>query len=123
MQGKKPGGGGGGERQAEEAPPGAKKRRKKGSSCFSSIQVFLVSECALMLAQGTVGAYLDLRFHQVLQCQEHGRTTRKICNSSRTLATKAFDNILPVPRSDAPLFAPVPPRKAKDVRRCTFCWR
>ncbi|XP_036399817.1 solute carrier organic anion transporter family member 3A1-like [Megalops cyprinoides] len=28
------------------------------SSCFSNIKIFLVSECALMLAQGTVGAYL-----------------------------------------------------------------
>uniref|UniRef100_A0A3B3R472 Solute carrier organic anion transporter family member n=1 Tax=Paramormyrops kingsleyae TaxID=1676925 RepID=A0A3B3R472_9TELE len=31
---------------------------QKKSSCFSSIKIFLVSECALMLAQGTVGAYL-----------------------------------------------------------------
>ncbi|XP_048886479.1 solute carrier organic anion transporter family member 3A1-like [Brienomyrus brachyistius] len=30
----------------------------KKSSCFSNIKIFLVSECALMLAQGTVGAYL-----------------------------------------------------------------
>ncbi|KAI5619392.1 solute carrier organic anion transporter family member 3A1, partial [Silurus asotus] len=28
------------------------------TSCFSNIKIFLVSECALMLAQGTVGAYL-----------------------------------------------------------------
>ncbi|XP_059808465.1 solute carrier organic anion transporter family member 3A1-like [Hypanus sabinus] len=27
-------------------------------SCFSNIKIFLISECALMLAQGTVGAYL-----------------------------------------------------------------
>ncbi|RVE71831.1 hypothetical protein OJAV_G00056140 [Oryzias javanicus] len=30
----------------------------KNSSCFSNIKIFLISECALMLAQGTVGAYL-----------------------------------------------------------------
>uniref|UniRef100_A0A8C2UGU0 Solute carrier organic anion transporter family member 3A1 n=1 Tax=Coturnix japonica TaxID=93934 RepID=A0A8C2UGU0_COTJA len=42
--------------------PGAgavrQRRRRRKVSCFSSIQLFLVSECALMLAQGTVGAYL-----------------------------------------------------------------
>ena len=31
---------------------------KKKTSCFSNIKIFLVAECALMLAQGTVGAYL-----------------------------------------------------------------
>lgn len=31
---------------------------KKKASCFSNIKIFLVAECALMLAQGTVGAYL-----------------------------------------------------------------
>lgn len=31
---------------------------QKKTSCFSNIKIFLVSECALMLAQGTVGAYL-----------------------------------------------------------------
>ncbi|KAM9409011.1 solute carrier organic anion transporter family member 3A1-like isoform 2-T2 [Pholidichthys leucotaenia] len=31
---------------------------QKTTSCFSNIKIFLVSECALMLAQGTVGAYL-----------------------------------------------------------------
>ncbi|KAM9375906.1 solute carrier organic anion transporter family member 3A1 [Pholidichthys leucotaenia] len=31
---------------------------RKNSSCFSNIKIFLISECALMLAQGTVGAYL-----------------------------------------------------------------
>ncbi|KAL2088566.1 hypothetical protein ACEWY4_015465 [Coilia grayii] len=31
---------------------------EKKTSCFSNIKIFLVSECALMLAQGTVGAYL-----------------------------------------------------------------
>ncbi|KAM8891322.1 solute carrier organic anion transporter family member 3A1 [Spinachia spinachia] len=36
----------------EEDSPG------KNSSCFSNIKIFLISECALMLAQGTVGAYL-----------------------------------------------------------------
>ncbi|XP_063170532.1 solute carrier organic anion transporter family member 3A1 isoform X2 [Candoia aspera] len=50
------GGGGAGELQGDEAQR-AKKRKKKGSR-FSSIQIFLVSECVLMLAQGTVGAYL-----------------------------------------------------------------
>lgn len=30
----------------------------KKKTCFSNIKIFLVSECALMLAQGTVGAYL-----------------------------------------------------------------
>ncbi|XP_049639252.1 solute carrier organic anion transporter family member 3A1 isoform X2 [Suncus etruscus] len=54
MQGKKPGSVG--------EPPGDEaqrhKKKKKKASCFSSIKIFLVSECALMLAQGTVGAYL-----------------------------------------------------------------
>ncbi|XP_077569983.1 solute carrier organic anion transporter family member 3A1-like [Stigmatopora nigra] len=31
---------------------------QKKTSCFSNIKIFLLSECALMLAQGTVGAYL-----------------------------------------------------------------
>ncbi|KAF3688846.1 Solute carrier organic anion transporter family member 3A1 [Channa argus] len=31
---------------------------RKNTSCFSNIKIFLISECALMLAQGTVGAYL-----------------------------------------------------------------
>lgn len=31
---------------------------EKKTSCFSNIKIFLVAECALMLAQGTVGAYL-----------------------------------------------------------------
>lgn len=34
----------------------------KKTSCFSNIKIFLVSECALMLAQGTVGAYLVSHF-------------------------------------------------------------
>ncbi|MEQ2204525.1 Solute carrier organic anion transporter member 3A1 [Xenoophorus captivus] len=34
------------------------KALRKNSSCFSNIKIFLISECALMLAQGTVGAYL-----------------------------------------------------------------
>ncbi|XP_026528821.1 solute carrier organic anion transporter family member 3A1 [Notechis scutatus] len=50
------GSGSGGELQGDEAQR-AKKRKKKDSR-FASIQVFLVSECVLMLAQGTVGAYL-----------------------------------------------------------------
>lgn len=49
-------GGSSGELQGDEAQR-AKKRKKKDSR-FASIQVFLVSECVLMLAQGTVGAYL-----------------------------------------------------------------
>ncbi|KAM9125441.1 solute carrier organic anion transporter family member 3A1 isoform 2-T2 [Pangshura tecta] len=57
MPGKKPGGSaGGGELQGDEAQ--RNKKRKKKVSCFSNIKIFLVSECALMLAQGTVGAYL-----------------------------------------------------------------
>ncbi|XP_073509398.1 solute carrier organic anion transporter family member 3A1 isoform X1 [Phyllobates terribilis] len=35
-----------------------RKKKKKKASCFLNIKIFLVSECALMLAQGTVGAYL-----------------------------------------------------------------
>ncbi|KAM7414534.1 hypothetical protein PAMA_019377 [Pampus argenteus] len=31
---------------------------RKTPACFSNIKVFLIAECALMLAQGTVGAYL-----------------------------------------------------------------
>ncbi|XP_073692072.1 solute carrier organic anion transporter family member 3A1 [Garra rufa] len=31
---------------------------QKKTSCFSNIKIFLIAECALMLAQGTVGAYL-----------------------------------------------------------------
>lgn len=38
---------------------------QKKTSCFSNIKIFLVSECALMLAQGTVGAYL-VSFHTVI---------------------------------------------------------
>ncbi|XP_024064634.2 solute carrier organic anion transporter family member 3A1-like [Terrapene carolina triunguis] len=56
MPGKKPGGSAGGELQGDEAQ--RNKKRKKKVSCFSNIKIFLVSECALMLAQGTVGAYL-----------------------------------------------------------------
>ncbi|XP_078097415.1 solute carrier organic anion transporter family member 3A1 [Mustelus asterias] len=38
---------------------GASDVQKDGKkSCFSNIKIFLISECALMLAQGTVGAYL-----------------------------------------------------------------
>lgn len=64
MQGKKPGGsssgGGGGGRSGEPQGDEAQrhKKKKKKVSCFSNITIFLVSECALMLAQGTVGAYL-----------------------------------------------------------------
>uniref|UniRef100_A0AAY4BQ33 Solute carrier organic anion transporter family member n=1 Tax=Denticeps clupeoides TaxID=299321 RepID=A0AAY4BQ33_9TELE len=43
-------GGGGGGLQREDP--------QKKNSCFSNIKIFLVAECALMLAQGTVGAYL-----------------------------------------------------------------
>ncbi|XP_042554510.1 solute carrier organic anion transporter family member 3A1 isoform X2 [Dipodomys spectabilis] len=50
------GGGRSGELQADEAQ--RSKKKKKKASCFSNIKIFLVSECALMLAQGTVGAYL-----------------------------------------------------------------
>uniref|UniRef100_A0A8C5ERE6 Solute carrier organic anion transporter family member n=1 Tax=Gouania willdenowi TaxID=441366 RepID=A0A8C5ERE6_GOUWI len=44
------------ERSDGEADPGTGPTKK--SSCFSNIKIFLISECALMLAQGTVGAYL-----------------------------------------------------------------
>ncbi|XP_019737366.1 solute carrier organic anion transporter family member 3A1 isoform X2 [Hippocampus comes] len=44
-------------RSARDDMPPADAPRKK-SSCFSNIKIFLISECALMLAQGTVGAYL-----------------------------------------------------------------
>ncbi|XP_078386148.1 solute carrier organic anion transporter family member 3A1 [Cetorhinus maximus] len=33
-------------------------QKDEKKSCFSNIKIFLISECALMLAQGTVGAYL-----------------------------------------------------------------
>ncbi|XP_067873743.1 solute carrier organic anion transporter family member 3A1 [Heterodontus francisci] len=33
-------------------------QKDQKKSCFSNIKIFLISECALMLAQGTVGAYL-----------------------------------------------------------------
>ncbi|XP_056137302.1 solute carrier organic anion transporter family member 3A1 isoform X2 [Lampris incognitus] len=45
------GGGGGGDALRRDAP-------RANSSRFSNIKIFLLSECALMLAQGTVGAYL-----------------------------------------------------------------
>ncbi|XP_049668703.1 solute carrier organic anion transporter family member 3A1 [Accipiter gentilis] len=51
------GGSGGGSELPGAGAPRQRRRRRK-VSCFSSIQLFLVSECALMLAQGTVGAYL-----------------------------------------------------------------
>ncbi|OCT89765.1 solute carrier organic anion transporter family member 3A1 [Xenopus laevis] len=44
-----------GDPQGDEAQ---RKKKKKKASCFLNIKIFLVSECALMLAQGTVGAYL-----------------------------------------------------------------
>lgn len=44
------------ERSSGDGPEG--ERLRKNSSCFSNIKIFLISECALMLAQGTVGAYL-----------------------------------------------------------------
>jgi len=47
------GGGGGGDDMLQRDGP-----RKNSTSCFSNIKIFLISECALMLAQGTVGAYL-----------------------------------------------------------------
>lgn len=43
------------QRSSEDPPP---EDMKKKPSCFSNIKIFLVAECALMLAQGTVGAYL-----------------------------------------------------------------
>ncbi|KAI4535570.1 hypothetical protein MG293_014796 [Ovis ammon polii] len=61
MQAKKPGGSSGGGRSGELQGDEAQrnKKKKKKVSCFSNIKIFLVSECALMLAQGTVGAYLN----------------------------------------------------------------
>ncbi|XP_040270129.1 solute carrier organic anion transporter family member 3A1 [Bufo bufo] len=57
MQGKKTRGSSGrtADVQGDEAQG---KKKKKKASCFLNIKIFLVSECALMLAQGTVGAYL-----------------------------------------------------------------
>lgn len=52
------------ERSAGDALEGDGPR--KTSSCFSNIKIFLVSECALMLAQGTVGAYLVSATNSVL---------------------------------------------------------
>ncbi|XP_069481178.1 solute carrier organic anion transporter family member 3A1 isoform X1 [Ambystoma mexicanum] len=43
---------------AVEPAPSTPAKKKSKPSCFLNIKVFLVSECALMLAQGTVGAYL-----------------------------------------------------------------
>lgn len=39
---------------------------RKAPTCFSNIKIFLISECALMLAQGTVGAYLVSPAHPEL---------------------------------------------------------
>ncbi len=44
---------------------------EKKTSCFSNIKIFLVSECALMLAQGTVGAYL-VSFHTTVTNDTQG---------------------------------------------------
>lgn len=55
MPGKRGSAGGG---ELPGAGAARQRRRRRKVSCFSSIQLFLVSECALMLAQGTVGAYL-----------------------------------------------------------------
>lgn len=44
------------ERRSTDEPEQDENQKK--TSCFSNIKIFLVSECALMLAQGTVGAYL-----------------------------------------------------------------
>ncbi len=44
---------------------------RKNSSCFSNIKIFLISECALMLAQGTVGAYL-VSFHTTVTNDTQG---------------------------------------------------
>ncbi|CAG5958046.1 unnamed protein product [Menidia menidia] len=41
---------------------------RKTSSCFSNIKIFLISECALMLAQGTVGAYLVRKLEPSWTC-------------------------------------------------------
>ncbi|XP_041966588.1 solute carrier organic anion transporter family member 3A1 [Alosa sapidissima] len=47
------------QRSSERSPEDTQRDDvQKKKSCFSNIKIFLVSECALMLAQGTVGAYL-----------------------------------------------------------------
>ncbi|KAK1158015.1 solute carrier organic anion transporter family member 3A1 isoform X1 [Acipenser oxyrinchus oxyrinchus] len=48
------------QRDSDQSPGDVQRddNQQKKSSCFSNIKIFLVSECALMLAQGTVGAYL-----------------------------------------------------------------
>lgn len=52
---------------------------QKKTSCFSNIKIFLVSECALMLAQGTVGAYLVSCWSHPsgLVCQRSALQTRR----------------------------------------------
>ncbi|XP_030622158.1 solute carrier organic anion transporter family member 3A1 [Chanos chanos] len=46
------------QRCSDRSPEDVQRDEQKKTSCFSNIKIFLVSECALMLAQGTVGAYL-----------------------------------------------------------------
>lgn len=54
---------------------------RKKSSCFSNIKIFLISECALMLAQGTVGAYLVSATHT----HTHAGTLTTHCLHRETL--------------------------------------
>lgn len=52
---------------------------RKNSSCFSNIKIFLISECALMLAQGTVGAYLVSEAHAArLHCYCEPETLQSV---------------------------------------------
>ncbi|KAM6961089.1 solute carrier organic anion transporter family member 3A1 isoform 2-T2 [Aplochiton taeniatus] len=46
------------QRDSERSEDILQRDGRKNVSCFSNIKIFLISECALMLAQGTVGAYL-----------------------------------------------------------------
>ncbi|XP_007906532.1 solute carrier organic anion transporter family member 3A1 isoform X1 [Callorhinchus milii] len=44
--------------ESRGASGGSNVQKPEKQSCFSNIKIFMLSECALMLAQGTVGAYL-----------------------------------------------------------------
>ncbi|RMB94291.1 hypothetical protein DUI87_29098 [Hirundo rustica rustica] len=77
------GGGGGGELPGAGAP--RQRRRRRKVSCFSSIQLFLVSECALMLAQGTVGAYLPVVKSLLEQKAKSSRFDSQFVEQERSL--------------------------------------
>lgn len=61
---------------------------QKKTSCFSNIKIFLVSECALMLAQGTVGAYL-VSFYRTSYVGVTGLTLRPSSRRSQTVSKDA----------------------------------